>query len=293
MWINVLAAIWTLGTASPTPTVVTDTTFKVRNGARLHVNNFGGEIAVTGWGKNAVRIEAEHSPRIQVRVDETSANLDVSAVSRRGIPGRVDFKISVPVWMPLELSGVYTDISVEGTKNDVAAETVKGDVRLKGGEGYIKLSSVQGEVVVEGARGRLELTSVNEGVTVTDVEGELTAEAVNGDVSLAGVRSRMIEVATVNGDVHFIGGVMDDGRYRFSSHTGDIDVQVPESSSATVSVSTFNGEFESDFPILLSESRKGKRFSFALGNGNARVDLETFQGTIRLRRANAGAYKEK
>ena len=42
---------------------------------------------------------------------------------------------------------------------------------------------------------------------------------------------------------------------------------VAESASATVSVSTFNGEFESDFPVTLEETRKGKRFSFTLGGG--------------------------
>ena len=52
--------------------------------------------------------------------------------------------------------------------------------------------------------------------------------------------------------------------------------------SATVSVSTFNGEFESDFPVPLKETRKGKRFSFTLGGGSAQVSLESFQGTVRL-----------
>jgi hypothetical protein len=276
---------------APGSRIETDTTFKVRSGSRLHVTNFAGEIAIASWGKSALRIEARHSRRIHVRVEESGSNVDVSASSRRGIPGRVDFKITAPVWMPLELDGVYTDIAVEGWKNEVSAETVKGDVRLKGGEGFIKLSSVQGAVIVEGARGRLELTSVNEGVSVSDVEGEVSAEAVNGDVVLEGIESRMIEVATVNGDVRFLGGIKDGGRYRFSSHTGDLDLAVPENTSATISVSTFNGEFESTFPVMLSETRKGKRFSFTLGDGSALIDLETFQGTISLRRANGAKEK--
>ena len=55
-----------------------------------------------------------------------------------------------------------------------------------------------------------------------------------------------------------------------------------ESTSATVSVSTFNGEFESAFPVTLRETRKGKRFSFVLGAGSAQVSLESFQGTVSL-----------
>jgi hypothetical protein len=47
-------------------------------------------------------------------------------------------------------------------------------------------------------------------------------------------------------------------------------------------VSTFSGDFESDFPVPLRETRKGRRFSFSLGSGSAQVSLESFQGTIRL-----------
>lgn len=307
MWMALLAAV--LGTATPPllsttapplltttappVTVETDTLFKVRTGTRLHVDNFIGEIAIQSWDKNAVRVEATHSRRIVVYVEESGSTIEVLAKSRRGIPGHVDFRITAPAWMPLELDGIYTDMSVDGSKSEVSAETVKGDVHLKGGEGFIKLSSVQGEVTVEGARGRLELSSVNQGVNVTDVEGEISVEAVNGDVALDDVRSKMIEVATVNGEVRFLGGIFDGGRYRFSSHTGDLDVAVPERVNATISVATFNGEFESSFPVVLNETRKGKRFSFRLGDGSATIDLETFQGTIKMRHSEKSGGKEK
>ena len=49
-----------------------------------------------------------------------------------------------------------------------------------------------------------------------------------------------------------------------------------------MSVSTFNGEFASDFPVTLTETRKGKRFNFTIGSGSAQVTLESFQGTIEL-----------
>jgi hypothetical protein len=49
-----------------------------------------------------------------------------------------------------------------------------------------------------------------------------------------------------------------------------------------VSVATFNGDFTSEFPVTLTETRKGKRFSFTLGTGSAQMTLESFQGTIEL-----------
>jgi DUF4097 and DUF4098 domain-containing protein YvlB len=76
--------------------------------------------------------------------------------------------------------------------------------------------------------------------------------------------------------------VRDDGSYRLSTHNGDVTVSVPGSISATVTVSTFSGDFESDFPVTLAGARQGKRFTFTLGSGKATMELESFQGSIRL-----------
>jgi hypothetical protein len=58
-------------------------------------------------------------------------------------------------------------------------------------------------------------------------------------------------------------------------------------------VATFGGDFSSSFPVRLSESRKGKRFSFTLGNGNARLELEAFQGRIQLKRPDAALQRAR
>ena len=61
-----LMHIATLITLLTTATAQTDTTFAVRSGSRLHVNNFGGTIAVQAWNKDAVRVVAAHAPRLRV-----------------------------------------------------------------------------------------------------------------------------------------------------------------------------------------------------------------------------------
>ena len=270
----------------------TDTTLKVHRGTRLNVSNFGGVIAVQGWGKNALRIEATHSQRVHVMIAGDGPNLQVQAMSRRGVPARVDYQISAPVWMALTLSGVYGDITVQGSRGEVSAETVKGDVSISGGIGYIKATSVEGAVRVRGARGRLELSSVNDGVSLSDAEGEVSIDAVNGDVVLQRVVSGRVEVGTVNGDVIYLGSIAHGGRYRFASHNGNVEVALPDAADATITVATFNGEFESDFPVELTESKRGKRFGFTLGNGSAMIELETFGGTTKLRRARGYKVKE-
>lgn len=260
----------------------TDSTVAVERGQRLEVSVYGGELRVTTWARSAVRVQAEPSSRSRVEITRSGPVLEVRTQSRRGAPELLELHVTVPDWMPLKLSGVSTDISVTGTRGSVQAETVQGEVTVEGGTGLVTLQSVEGSVTLRGAKGRIEVSSVNEDVEVTGSSGEITATTVNGSVTLARVDATTVAATTVNGDVSYDGPVRNGGRYAMSSHNGDLTLTVAEATNASISVSTFHGEFESDFPVTLTETRKGRRFSFTLGTGSAQVTLESFQGTIQL-----------
>ena len=259
-----------------------DTTVPAQQGQRLVIDAYGGDIDVKTWARNAVRVEADPSSRTSVEISSGPGSLSVRTEGRRGPPSAVDLKITVPAWMGLDLSGVYTDVTVVGSRAPVTVETVQGEVNVTGGEGLVSLRSVQGQVTLKGAKGRIDVHSVNEDVRVSDASGEITAETVNGEIVLERVDATSLDAGTVNGDVAYDGPIRSGGRYALSSHNGDVTLAVAEGSSATVSVSTFSGEFESAFPVTLRETRKGKRFSFTLGGGSAQVSLESFQGTVQL-----------
>jgi hypothetical protein len=259
-----------------------DTTVPAQQGQRLVVDGYAGEIDVKTWGRNAVRVEADPSSRSSVEVVSSGGSVTVRTEGRRGPPSSVDLAITVPVWMGLDLSGVYTDVTVVGVRAPISVETVQGEVDVTGGEGLVTLRSVQGHVHLKGAKGRIDVHSVNEDVRVSEASGEIVAETVNGEIVLERVDATSLDAGTVNGDVGYDGPIRSGGRYTLSSHNGDVTLAVAESTSAAVSVSTFNGEFESSFPVTLRETRKGKRFSFVLGAGGAQVSLESFQGTVQL-----------
>jgi len=253
-----------------------------RQGQRLVVDGYAGEIDVKTWARNAVRVEADPPSRTSIEVVSGGGAVTVRSESHRGPPSSIDMTITVPAWMGLDLSGVYTDVTVTGVRAPITVETVQGEVDVTGGEGLVSLRSVQGHVHLKGAKGRIDVHSVNEDVRVSDASGEIVAETVNGEIVLERVDATSLDAGTVNGDVGYDGPIRSGGRYTLSSHNGDVTLAVAEGSSAAVSVSTFNGEFESAFPVTLRETRKGKRFSFVLGSGSAQVSLESFQGTVSL-----------
>jgi DUF4097 and DUF4098 domain-containing protein YvlB len=263
----------------------TDSIVSVRPGTRLEVDNFAGRVVVRTWDRpSSVHIVADHSSMTEVDIDTSDVTLSLSASSQHGMPTAVDYTITIPPTMPVEISGVQTQVDVEGVKGDVSVETVQGDVRVAGGSGFLSLSTVDGQLDLQRSSGRMELSGVNQGVHVADTKGDLVAETVNGDLRLERVDSGSVEASTVNGEVVFDGTIKDDGRYSFSTHNGGVSVAIPPSANVTVSVDTYQGAFVSSFPITRRDRDEGKSFGFSIGSGSASLDIESFQGTIQLRR---------
>lgn len=261
-----------------------DTTIPVTTGTRLELDNPGGEIIIRAWDRNTVQIKARHSSRTVVTIRNSGSVLQISSGARRGPANIVDFDISVPVWMPLNLEGMYSDMSIEGIRADVKAETLNGSISVKGVVGSLNLHSVQGNIVVEGSRGRLELNSVSEGITVVDAEGDITAETISGNVDLRRIRAKSVEVGTLSGEILYDGTIQEGGQYSFVSHNGNIMLGVPEGSSATFNIATLDGELETLFPIQGMERPTKRRRAFRVGSGSAVVDVESFNGNVKIGR---------
>ena len=276
----------------------TDTTIRVEEGMRLNLRNRAGEIRVTTWERDAVRVAVGRARSVRVDAERLGSVLRIRPVIRRdlrdefdtrGRRGRfaddeaVDFVLTVPAYLHLELSGVETDVSVRGVSGDVSIETVEGAVLVRGGNGVIVARSVEEDVRVEGARGSVRASSSDGNVWIRDVTGEVTAESIDGNIELDGVDSRQVTAQTVDGDVTFSGPIHDNGRYHLSTHNGDVTVAIPAGTNATVSVSNYDGDFETSFAITLSGSRR-HRFDFTLGDGSAQLELESFDGDVFLRR---------
>jgi len=269
-----------------------DSTVPVERGQRLEVDLFAGDVDVKTWSKNAVRVVADPDGRGRVEIERSATSVSVRTTGRRGPPLSTDIELTVPAWMALDISGVYTDITIAGARGPISAETVQGDVSAEGGDGLVSVKSVQGGVSVTGAKGRIEANSVNADVEVRRSTGEVSTETVNGSIDLVGTDATTLTATSVNGDLNYDGPLHSGGRYALSTHNGDITLAVAEAASAAVSVSTFNGEFESDFPVTLTETRKGKRFNFTIGSGSAQVTLESFQGTISLVRPGSQHHRD-
>lgn len=263
---------------------LTDQTVSVQKGTRLDVNNFAGEVAIKVWDKDAVRVEVNHSERESIDIKQGEQTVSVRSHQVRGAPRSLDYTITVPRWMAISINGTYTDATLDGVGGDVTIETTRGDIKVIGGSGVVQLKSVSGDISVEKAKGRVDVRSVNESMHLADITGDVAAETTNGSILLDRIDSSNVDLYTVNGNISYDGPIHDKGVYRLTTHNGTIGMAVPERANAMLLVRTYNGGFKSTFQVKTDDQNPRKRFTLTLGNGSARVELESFGGTISLRR---------
>jgi len=187
----------------------TDTTVTVPAGTRLSLQNVVGDVIVKTWDRPQVRIQASHSSRSRIGVDLSEQVLRLQPRSSNQMGGwgsMVDYQLTVPTSMAIDIEGMGADVRVEGTRAPVKVNTVEGGITVTGGTDLV-LVTVNGTISAAGARGRVELRSVSEDVAASDVIGELTVETVSGDIHLTRVDGRRVEAQTVSGNVTFEGAL--------------------------------------------------------------------------------------
>ena len=242
----------------------TDRTVDVPTGARLQLDSQFGQVTVRAWDRSAVRVQARHAADVEVEIDARGSLVQIEA-NRPGKP--VEYVLTVPADMPLEIEVIHGEVDVSGMRSALQIQSVNGAITVRGGSGTIELGSVQGSITLE------------------EASGDVHAETVNGRIQLRGIDSARVTAETVNGGVSYAGSIRSDGWYRFSTHNGGIDLTMPANAGAVFTASTFNGTLETGFPVTLREAKEGKEFSFTVGSGGARIELESFNGTMSIRRS--------
>ncbi len=193
-----LAATLALALALQGQRFDTDTAFAVAQGSRLRVQTQGGDIVVRAWDRNEVRVQATHSRRTRVDIEQRGAVLSIESHAERGPSNMVDYRITVPAWMPLDLGGMYAAVDVEGTRGPITAETLEGDITIKGGAELVKATSISGRILVQGTRGKVQVAATSEDIVLRDIVGDIVAEGVSGEITLTGIDSRSVDVQTVD-----------------------------------------------------------------------------------------------
>jgi DUF4097 and DUF4098 domain-containing protein YvlB len=268
-----------------------DTTFSFDRNGSVVVSASNGSITIVGWSRDQVQVRSSAGSE-NFRLEGSSNRMTLNINGRRG-EGSIE--VSVPVGVRVNASTRSGRVSVRGTRGPVEAHADNGSVEVEDAISRVDLSTFSGQVRANDITGDMHLETISGGIDVQDIRGTIDASTVSGDIDLIGVTSKSVRAKTTSGDVTFDGLIDASGRYELSSHSGDIGLRVQRETNAQLSVSTWSGAIDSQFPITLKPGQQrigtlnAKRFTFEIGNGAARISAETFSGDITISSNGRGA----
>ncbi|MDB4882841.1 MAG: hypothetical protein JWL95_1607 [Gemmatimonadetes bacterium] len=263
-----------------------DTTIVFDAKGALSISCAGGDVIVTGTNRNEIKVRAR-TERGALRFTSNGSTARLEPASTRSC-GDGHFEISVPAGIHLSAETWSGSLTVHGVHGEVEAHAQSGDIEVRDAGDRLEVETLSGDATIQGVRGDASVHTLSGDVSIEGARGTVEVETVSGDIELRDVDSKQVRTSSTSGDLAFAGAIVSGGRYEFTTHSGELRLQLPANVGAQLSLSTFSGEIDSDFPITLKAGEHGigssqaKKLNFALGQGTARIIAETFSGDVTL-----------
>jgi DUF4097 and DUF4098 domain-containing protein YvlB len=253
--------------------------FNVGAKAGVSVNNPYGSISVRPSPSNTVVINAVlHSDKVEVDKSQTGNRVDIQSHLLAGADaqsGRVDYEVLVPA---------DASVTLHSSTGPLYAEKLHGDLTMEGAGATVNVRDI--------SDAHVHVRTLNGAVTINNVQdGHVEVDSLSGEVTLIGVSGQLVQVVSTSGNIHYSGDFSGSGEYRLTSHSGDIDATVPESTSADVSARSVKGDVQDEIPLQPKShnwfiAEKGRAFVGTMGRAavSSTVVLRTFSGKIHLKK---------
>ena len=196
----------------------------------------------------------------------------------------------------LKVSRRSGDVTVREVKGDLTARSFNGDVVAENVGGLVDVAATNGDLRVHNAGGDVRANSATGDIEVRCAKGRAEASSASGSITLIGVGGD-VDASTASADVIFRGLIRAGGSYRLKSLSGDVSMTIqPDVAGFTATLTTYSGGIDTDFPLKVESPVQGgpinRRITGTYGNGQAKLALDSFSGTVRIAKGTAAALKE-
>jgi hypothetical protein len=196
----------------------------------------------------------------------------------------------------LKVSRRSGDVTVGEVKGDVIARSFNGDINVSSVTGGVDVAATNGDLNIQNAGGDIRANSATGDVVVRCAKGRADVSSASGSISLIGI-SGDVDASTASGDVTFVAPIRAGGNYRLKSLSGSVSMTIqPDVAGFTASLTTYSGEIDTGFPLKVESPVQGgpinRRINGVFGNGQAKLSLDSFSGTVTIAKGTAAAMKE-
>ena len=254
----------------------------------FRIINMVGSVTVHGWNKDTVLVRAVVPQLDHLRMGGTytGAKMFIENADERD-PKPTKLEVWVPSRTRLWIKTATANIDVTGVDGQLDLYVVSGTIDVNGSPAELNAEAIDGDIHVVGSPAWLRAKSASGVITLRGSSSDAALSTVSGAIKVDGGNFERTKVETVTGNIAFSGMLDRSGTFDFDTHSGSIDIGIPDKVDADISVVTISGEIVNK----LSRSRpvsgkfgRGTELNIEIGGGGAKVSVRTFKGPVTLRR---------
>ena len=263
----------------------------------LRILNMVGSVVVHGWNKDTVLVRATLGTGDQLfgGGGYTGAKIFIESANDRD-PKPAQVEVWVPSRVRLWVKTATANIDVSGVDGGLDLYVVSGTIDVVGNPRELNAEAIDGDIHISGSPPWVRAKSASGTITFRGASSDAAFSTVSGPIRVeggGGVFERT-KIETVTGNVTFAGRLDRSGTFDFDTHSGSIDIAIPEKVSASISVVTIAGGITnnlSKFSPTPGRFGRGAELTMDVSGGGARISVRTFKGPVTLRRASGLAVK--
>jgi DUF4097 and DUF4098 domain-containing protein YvlB len=227
-------------------------TYAITANGRIELDNINGDVHISSWDRNEVKVDAVKYADTKERLDEAKIEIDATADA---ISIRTKYPDHDHTW-------------TWGSHNNPAGVeytlTVPRTIRLD------------------------EIKLINGALDVTGVSGEVNASLINGRLEAHNLAGRA-HLSTINGKLDARFDELAGNSVELNSVNGSVELTIPSDSKAELEASTVSGGISNDFGLHVNHHQfVGHDLRGELGTGGTRIKLNNVNGRIVIHHAEDG-----
>jgi DUF4097 and DUF4098 domain-containing protein YvlB len=227
-------------------------TYALTADGRIELDNINGDVHISSWDQNQVKVDAVKYADTKERLDEAKIEID----SRNN---------------SLSIRTKYPDHNQSwnwGSRNNPA--------------------SVEYTLTVPRTARLDEIKLINGALDINGVSGEVNASCINGHLEAHNLAGRA-RLSTINGHLDARFDQLAGSSVELNSVNGSVELTIPSDSKAEIEASTVSGGINNDFGLHVNHHQfVGHNLRGELGSGGTRIRLSDVNGRIEIRHAQDG-----
>ena len=254
----------------------------------FRIMNMVGSVTVHGWNKDTVLVRAvlPSLDKLFAGGTYTGAKMFVENADEHD-PKPTRLEVWVPARIRLWIKTATANIDVTGVDGQLDLYVVSGTIDVNGNPRELNAEAIDGDIHVIGSPAWLRAKTASGTITLNGSSSDAAFSTVSGPIKIDGGTFERTKVETVTGNITFAGMLDRSGTFDFDTHSGAVDIAIPDKVNADVSIVTISGTINNNISKARPVSGRfgrGTELNFETGAGGAKISVRTFKGPVSLRR---------